>query len=193
MLRKVFITGLLLTFTPLAAIENAKVEFQGWGGVNFATKSTYTEAFSEATFIQPRGGFTTWISQPFLLPEALDIGLSAAYQPIMSYTAGTGNVSSVTALPVTLEARYRLPYGLYAAAGAGYAYTRIKINNESEGANAAVISAKGGYQYAFGQSLSAIAQLELQYLLQNLTFPGAGEKSNSQLNIGLSLGIAYKL
>ena len=29
--------------------------------------------------------------------------------------------------------------------------------------------------------------------LQNLTFAGAGQKSNSQLNIGLNLGVAYRL
>ncbi|MFO1528038.1 MAG: hypothetical protein U1F16_18845 [Turneriella sp.] len=183
----------IIATAPLAAIKDAKVEFQGWGGVNFATKSTFAKEYTDATFIQPRGGLTTYFSQPFLLPDALDVGFSAAFQPIMSYTAGTGNVTSVTAFPVTLEARYRFPYGIYAAAGAGYAYSWLKVNNESTGTNAAVITAKGGYQYDIWQNLSAIGQLELQYFLQNLTFAGAGEKSNSQLNIGISLGVAYKL
>ncbi|HNA80166.1 MAG TPA: hypothetical protein PKY99_11965 [Turneriella sp.] len=182
-----------LASVPMHAIKDAKMEFQGWGGVNFATKSTFAKDYTDATFIQPRGGFTAWFSQPFLLPDVLDIGISGAYQPIMTYTAGTGNVTSVVAIPATLELRYRFPYGIYAALGAGYAYSRLKVNNESTGTNAAVINAKGGYQYDIWQNLSAIGQLELQYFLQNLTFAGAGEKSNSQLNIGISLGVAYKL
>ena len=178
---------------PLHAIPNSPVEFQGWGGINFATKSTFSADYTDATFIQPRGGITTWFSQPFLLPNELDLGFSAAYQPIMTYTAGTGNVTSIVAIPMTLEARYRFPYGIFAAAGAGYAYSRLKINNESTGTNAAVITAKGGYQYDIWKNISAVASLELQYMLQNLTFAGAGQKSNSQLNIGLNLGVAYRL
>mgnify|MGYP000432098886 FL=1 len=72
-------------------------------------------------------------------------------------------------------------------------FRSLKVNNESTGTNAAVITAKGGYQYDLWKNISAVASLELQYLMQNLTFAGAGQKSNSQLNIGLNLGVAYRL
>ena len=184
---------LFFVITSVGAIEKAKIELQGWGGVNFATKSTYSTDFTGATYIQPTFGLTAWFSQPFVLPNELDIGLSAGYLPIFKQTAGTGNVTSITGFPVILEARYRFPYGIFAAAGAGYAYTSLKINNETTGTNAAVLSAKGGYQYEIMKNLSAVATVQLLYALQKLTFAGAGDISNSQLNIGLTLGVAYKL
>ncbi|MBN8219694.1 MAG: hypothetical protein J0L53_02155 [Spirochaetes bacterium] len=194
---KIWMSGvsgvILLAFAPLGAIEKATVEFQGWGGVNFATKSTYSTDFTGASYIQPTFGLTAWASQPFVLPKELDLGLSAAYMPIFKQTAGTGNVTSVTGFPVLLEARYRFNNGIFAAVGGGYAYTSLKINNETANTNAALLSAKGGYQYDIWNNLSAVATVQLLYALQKLNFPVAGDISNSQLNIGLTLGVAYKI
>ena len=185
--------GILLALAPLGAIEKATVEFQGWGGVNFATKSTYSTDFTGANFIQPTFGLTAWASQPFVLPNNLDIGLSWGYMPIFSYTSSDGKGSAITAYPITLELRYRLPYNLYAAAGGGYALTRLKINDESSNTNAAIAILKGGYQYAILENLSALGEVQFSYVMQKLTFPGSLEKANSQFNIGLHLGVSYKI
>lgn len=182
-----------LTIGPIHAIEKAAVELQGWGGVNFATKSTYSTDFTGASYIQPTFGLTAWASQPFVLPKQLDVGLSAAYMPIFKQTAGTGNVTSVTGFPVLLEARYRFDNGIFAAVGGGYAYTSLKINNETANTNAALLSAKGGYQYNLWNNLSAVATVQMLYTLQKLNFPVVGDVSNSQLNISLTLGVAYKI
>lgn len=189
-----YLLGILfLALVPLHAIEKAAVEFQGWGGVNIATKSTYSTDFTGASFVKPTFGLTVWASQPFVLRNNLDLGLSAGYLPVFALTQGSGNESSITAFPILLEARYRLPYNFFIAAGGGYAYTRLKLNNETANTNAAILSLKGGYQYEILKNLSAVGTLHLSYLLQTLTFPGAGEKSNSQFNVGATLGVAYKL
>lgn len=184
---------LFLAFAPLAAIEKATVELQGWGGVNLATKSTFASGFTGATVLQPNFGVTAWASQPFLLPNDLDVGISFGYMPVFTYTAGDGKGTSVTSYPITLELRYRLPHNIYVAAGGGYALTRLKINDESSNTNAAIALLKGGYQYTLSQSLSAIGELQVSYLMQKLTFPGSLEKANSQFNFAAHLGVAYKI
>lgn len=189
-----WVFGLLfVTLTQTSAIEKATVEFQGWGGVNIATKSTFAADFTGATIIQPTFGLTAWASQPFFLPNDLDIGLSLGYMPIFTYTGSDGKGSSVTSYPITLEIRYRLPYNLYAAAGGGYALTRLKINDESSNTNSAIALLKGGYQYTLTGNLSAIGEMQFSYLMQKLTFPGSLEKANSQFNFGAHLGVAYKI
>jgi hypothetical protein len=177
----------------ISAIKDAKLEFQGWGGVNIATKSTFSTDFTSASFVKPTFGLTTWMSQSFIMPENLDFGLSVGYMPIFSQTAGTGTVTSVTAIPVILEGRYRFGGGIFAAAGAGYAYTALKVNDESTGTNAAIISLKGGYEYEIMKNLTAVGTAQASYLLQSITFAGAGKKSNSQANFSFTLGVGYKI
>ena len=184
---------LFLTLAPMHAIEKAAVELQGWGGVNFATKSTFASGFTGATVVQPSFGVTAWASQPFILPNDLDIGISFSYMPIFTYSASDGKSTSVTAYPATLELRYRLPYNLYVAAGGGYALTRLKINDESSNTNAAIALLKGGYQYSIMPNLAAIGEMQFSYLMQKLTFPGSLEKANSQFNFTAHLGVAYKI
>lgn len=189
-----YLLGILfLALVPLHAIEKAAVEFQGWGGVNLATKSTFASDFTGATVLQPSFGVTAWASQPFVLPNDLDIGVSFSYMPVFTYSASDGKSTSVTAYPATLELRYRLPYNLYVAAGGGYALTRLKINDESSNTNSAIAVLKGGYHYNFSPTLSAIGQLQISYLMQKLTFPGSLEKANSQFNFTAQLGVAYKI
>jgi hypothetical protein len=193
-LKKLLLLGILCPMlTSLYAVDKAAVELQGWGGLNIATKSTFSTDFTGATHIQPTFGITTWISQPFVLPNELDIGFSASFMPIFSYTGSDGKISSVTAYPILLEARYRLPMGFFAALGAGYAYTRLKVNGESANTNAAVVSLKGGWQYEIMKNLSLVGTTQFLYFGQKLTFPGSLEKSNSQFDIGILAGVAYKI
>lgn len=189
-----YLSGILcLAMGPLSAIEKAAVEFQGWGGVNLATKSTFASDFTGATVLQPSFGVTAWASQPFVLPNELDIGVSFSYMPVFTYSSTDGKSTSVTAYPATLELRYRLPYNLYVAAGGGYAFTRLKINDEGSNTNSAIAVLKGGYQYSILPNLSALGEMQFSYLMQKFTFPGSLEKANSQFNFTAHLGVAYKI
>lgn len=192
-LRLIGVLSVLFLATSIGAIEKATVELQGWGGVNFATKSTYSTDFTDASYIQPTFGITAWASQPFLLPNNLDLGLSVAYMPIFTQTASDGKANSVTSFPITAEARYRFPMGFFAAAGGGYAYTRFKANDESSGTNAAIALLKGGYQYEIMPNLSLLGTVQASYFIQKFTFPGSLEKSNSQFNFGIHVGVSYKI
>jgi len=191
-MKRLLFIGLLAT-ASLSAITDAKLEFQGWGGVNIATKSTFASDFTGATIVKPTFGITTWASQPWVLPEKLDLGLSFAFMPIFSQTSSDGKTNSITAYPITLAARYRLPYNLYAAVGGGYALTRLTINSEGSNTNSAIALVKGGYQHEVIKNVSVIGELQISYLMQKLTFPGSLEKSNSQFNFGFHVGAAYKL
>jgi hypothetical protein len=191
-MKRLILVGLTAT-ASISAIADARLEFQGWGGVNIATKSTFASDFTGATIVKPTFGITTWASQPWLSPQALDVGLSFAYMPVFTQTSSDNKENSITAYPITLEARYRLPYNLYAAAGGGYALTRLKINGEGSNTNSAIALVKGGYQHEVIKNVSVIGELQISYLMQKLTFPGSLEKSNSQLNFGFHLGVAYKL
>lgn len=112
--------------------------------------------------------------------------------PLYTQTTGAGRVTSQTDFPLLLETRYKFPLDFFAAAGVGYAYTTLKINDETASANAALLSLKGGYQYKLWENFSAVITVQMLYALQSLTFSGKGDVANNQANFGLTLGIAYQ-
>jgi hypothetical protein len=166
-----------------------------WGGYNIVGETDFTKPTAGDTGTITRGGISGGLDAYY--GSAFQIGLGAGYVSYYKYENTSWKITSnMTYVPVLLQARYVLDFGLYVGAGVGVATTQG--DSKMDGTTLATYSGSAiaiagllGYQLGLSDSLALDLGARVLYLMQDVDNAGVKVKNNS-VNIIPNLGVTFK-
>lgn len=166
-----------------------------WGGYNIVGENDFTKPTPGDTGKITRGGVTGGLDAYY--GSDFQIGLGVGYLSYFNYNNdSTKTKTNFFYVPVLLQARYVLDFGLYVGAGVGIANTQGSTTvdgTELRKYSGSAIALAGllGYQLGLGESLALDIGARVIYLMQEVDVLGTVTKNNS-VNIVPNLGVTFK-
>lgn len=189
-LRIGFLCCTFLVFGTLSAeTKPASYEFwrtanligQVYGGINYATKSSYASAVEtvygadNGTVLSPAFGATLWYGN-----ATSQLGLSGGYQVTYKNNATIGsatNTTQFTQIPIAAYARYFPIKNLYVGVGLGASINLLKISGATATTYTAVsplAALRVGYDYEIASNIFIGGALNLSYFFWTVSQAASG-------------------